>query len=277
MKKLLTTGSLCCLLAGATAAPLVADDLDRGLDRLRAGIELALADEKDPPPPPGEPPRPPEADAKKTIRGVVLHFNRNPEGEVDGIVFENDQEVRFPAHMGERVTKVAARKDEIEVVVATPPARPEGEAGPRGPRQRVESIKNLKTGEQVSFAPQPRAEGSPGEPQGPRRGPADGEGPRRRPAEGEGPRGERPEGEGPRRGPDGEAGGPRRVGLQDEQMNEIRAIRKLLDLPAESEPSAEGRPAAEGERQGPPVNRITNELRELRKAIERRSSSSDRK
>ncbi|MBS0210135.1 MAG: hypothetical protein JSS27_14400 [Planctomycetes bacterium] len=247
MKHFWKTASLAGLLSLTTAAPLLAQ---------KERDNPPAAGEKEPPPAPpapnDRPPPPPAVGEEKIVRGVVKSFGKNPDGEIDRIELEDGQDVRFPPHVGERVSKVAKTGDEIEVRLVTPPQR-EGDEG-RRPRQRLDSIKNVKSGEAATFAPrrdQGPGERSPGE-EGQRREPAEGERPRTGPADGE---------------------QPRRQGLQDEQITEIRAIRKLLELPVESNrPSDEGRPAAAGERQGPPVNRVTAELRELRRALERKAN-----
>ena len=179
MKKIMPLGSILCLMAGAAVVGLAANQDEPTRRNERRGKQVAFADgEKDPAPPPAAPPGPRPDDQRKVIRGVVQSFRKNPEGEVDGIVFEDKQELHFPPDVGERVAKIAAVKDEIEVNVVTPPARRDSQGPNRAPRPRIESIKNLKSGETATFAPrQPGGNGPPIPPGGESRPPRNDQGP----------------------------------------------------------------------------------------------------
>ena len=298
MRKFLLAGSALCLLIGFAASRLVAAD-NAPVGAVKNVVdEFALADEEKGPardgekpkgPRDGEKPRGPrdgetpkgprdgdtapprrEEGEKSTVRGTVESFTKNPDDVVDGMVLDNGKTIRFPADMGERVSKAVSPKDEVELEVTLLPGR-DGEK-----RMRIETIKNVKSGEIVKFVPRPRREGEaerrgPQDGDKPSTGPRDGDEARKGPRDGEQPRTGPRDGDNAPRGPQDGAGQQRRGPNPEEALAEIRAIRKLLNLPASApEAPPEGQPR-EGDRPAPPQNRVLKELRDLRAALEKRS------
>ncbi len=95
-------------------------------------------------------------DEPVTVRGVVREVHQSPKGDVDGFVFADGSEVRFPPHMGEKVTAAVTKGDEIEVTGRK-------HTGPKGDTHvRSEAIKNLKSGATVKMDPPPKPEGKKG-------------------------------------------------------------------------------------------------------------------
>ena len=47
--------------------------------------------------------------------GVVAEFNRNPNGDTDGLRLDDGTEVRFPVSAGEKVTGVVSLKDRVAI------------------------------------------------------------------------------------------------------------------------------------------------------------------
>jgi hypothetical protein len=93
---------------------------------------------------------PPERDRSKrndevamTSRGLVKSFHENRRGDVDGLTLEDGSEIRFPPHVGKKLSAVVAKGDEVQV---------DGhkQTDPKGDTYlRAGTIKNVKSGESI--------------------------------------------------------------------------------------------------------------------------------
>lgn len=102
---------------------------------------------------------PPKKDGEEsmTSTGVVKSFHKNPKGDLDGLTFADNSEVRFPPHMGKEIEAVIAKGDEIQVVGHK-------HTGPKGDTHlRADSIKNVKSGKSVDVGPLHDKDGPPHE------------------------------------------------------------------------------------------------------------------
>lgn len=89
------------------------------------------------------------ADAE-TVRGKVKAFHENPKGDRDGLILTSGTEVRFPPHLGEKVTGAVAVGDEVRVVG-------ESHKGPKGDTHfRATLIANDKSGAEVKIDGPPK-------------------------------------------------------------------------------------------------------------------------
>jgi len=76
-----------------------------------AGISTALGAPEQPPQPP------PAASDRQSVglEGTVDLYLVNPDGQVDGLLFNNDTIVRFPPHLSEQLTETVSPDDPVKV------------------------------------------------------------------------------------------------------------------------------------------------------------------
>ena len=80
-----------------------------------------------------------ETDKQRTIRGTVRSFTTAPKGETHGLILDNDTEVRFPPHLGDKVKAVVGKGDRVRVTGRA-------KTGPKGDTNfHATSITNLDT------------------------------------------------------------------------------------------------------------------------------------
>jgi len=78
-----------------------------------------------------------------TVRGKVKAFHESPKGDRDGLILTSGEEVRFPPHLGKKVSEAVAIGDEVSVAG-------ESHKGPKGDSHlRAKMITNTKTGAEV--------------------------------------------------------------------------------------------------------------------------------
>ncbi len=78
------------------------------------GKPAVVDDDRPPPPPKREEPRR-GTEKGVTVTGVVTSFQKNREGDIDGLRFDDGTEVRFPPRAGEKLTAVVSLNDRVTI------------------------------------------------------------------------------------------------------------------------------------------------------------------
>ncbi len=79
------------------------------------------------------------------VRGIVVRFTIAPKGETHGLILDNGTEVRWPPHLGAKVTRLLARHDKVRVTGWT-------HIGKKGDRHfKAMSIVNLNTNKSLDI------------------------------------------------------------------------------------------------------------------------------
>jgi hypothetical protein len=68
-----------------------------------------------PPPPPGFFPSPPGTVASPVVTGRIKTILMNPNGDIDGLLLDNDTQVNFPPHLSEALMQIARVGDTVSV------------------------------------------------------------------------------------------------------------------------------------------------------------------
>jgi hypothetical protein len=93
------------------------------------------------------PPESPLPDSQTEFTGQVTSYLLNREGLVDGLLLDNGTQVKFPAHLSDRLLEVAQSGNEISIM-GTP-----GVPTDFGQEVKASSITNTETGETLAEEP----------------------------------------------------------------------------------------------------------------------------
>ena len=153
MRHLLWISSAVCCLGGMAQGQVQTDKPqtfpNKEVQVTKSSRQIALADDDRPTAPRNKRERGAEDDDAMSARGVVKSFHENPKGDVDGLTLEDGTEVRFPPHLGKKITEMLAKGDEAQVVGRK-------HTGPKGDAHvRADTIKNVKSGDMLDVKKSP--------------------------------------------------------------------------------------------------------------------------